>query len=109
MGDDLLEENGDFLDQLRDELAAEPETAVVAPELPLWHRIKTRFSGFKRYRVWLVRGLVWAMVVVIASQLIFQWVTAVNQYDGGPLPLSSAIEQVEDDLLIPPPPPPVRP
>lgn len=108
MDSDKLEQQADFLGQLRDDWAAEEETAVVAPNLPLTHHLKARLGGLKRYRVLLIRGLVIVMVLVITTQLAVRWVTAVNQFDGGPVPLPVAIEQVEDDLL-PAPQPPVHP
>ena len=98
----------DLLASLRDGLDETEETAVVAPQMPLIQRLKIKYSGFRRYRIMLVRGLVILMALVIVGQLVVQGVTAVNQYDGGSVPLPAAIHQIEDDLPPPPVAPPLR-
>jgi hypothetical protein len=97
-----------LLESLRDGLDEAQETAVVAPQMPLFQRLKIKYSGFRRYRIMIVRGLVILMALLIVGQIVVQGVTAVNQYDGGALPLSAAIYQIEDDLLPPPVAPPLR-
>ncbi|MCB9420746.1 MAG: hypothetical protein H6667_13145 [Ardenticatenaceae bacterium] len=108
MNDYDRERETNILEALRDGLDEAQETAVVAPAMPLWQRIKIKYSGFRRYRIMLVRGLVILMALVIMGQLIVQGITAVNQYDGGPIPLPAALQQIEDDLPPPPSAPPIH-
>lgn len=103
-----FEREADLLEALRDGLDEAQETAVVAPQMPLFQRLKIKYSGFRRYRIMIVRGLVILMALVIVGQLVVQGITAVNQYDGGAIPLPAAIHQIEDDLPPPPVAPPLR-
>jgi hypothetical protein len=102
------EREADLLEALRDGLDQAQETAVVAPEMPLIQRLKIKYSGFRRYRIMLIRGLVILMALVIVGQLVVQGLTAANQYDGGPVPLPAARQQIEDDLPSRPAAPPSR-
>ncbi len=108
MDDELMNNEMDFLAQLREDLAEGEETAVVAPKMPLIQRLKIKYSGFKRYRIMIVRGLVVLVALFIVGQLVYSGITTMNQYDGGPVPLPIAVEQVEDDLMQLPEPPPLH-
>jgi hypothetical protein len=108
MDEDLMNNEIDILAQLREDLDMGEETAVVAPKMPLIQRLKIKYSGFKRYRIMIVRGLVVFMALLIVGQLVYSGIMTMNQYDGGPVPLSVAVEQVEDDLVQVPEPPLIR-
>ena len=100
----------DLISQLREDSDGEKETAVIAPKLSISRRIKiwmSRHDTKKRIKTVFVYGLMLFMGLIIAGQLVLQGITASNTPEAGPIPLTSAIEQVEDDLIpIPPPPPP---
>ena len=110
MSDQDYQEDIDLISHLRDGYDDEQETAVIAPKLPISQRIKLRMSSYgtnKRLKTSVIYSLMLFMGLMIAGQLILQGITALNAAEAGPIPLSTAIEQVEDDLMpIPPPPPP---
>jgi len=98
----------ELFSQLRENFDEVQETAVVAPKLTLSQRLQLRMGSYgtnKRIKALVLRGLLLFMGIVVMSQLFIQARTAVNAGIEGPVPISVAVEQVEDDLLPMPPPP----
>ena len=102
--------NMDLLSQLREEYEAEQTTAVIAPKLTLPQRLKLRMGSYgtsKRMKKLIVRGLMLFMGIVVTGQLFIQTMTMEKHEETGPVPLTVAVEQVENDLVpVPAPPPP---
>jgi hypothetical protein len=100
----------ELLSQLREEFEEEQETAVIAPKLKLSQRIKMQMGSYgtnKRIKALVIRGLVLFMGLMVAGQLFIQSMETINNEEPGVIPLTVAVEQVEDDLMpVPAPPPP---
>ena len=100
----------DLISQLREDYDDEKETAVIAPKPSISQRIKIWIGSHgtkKRIKTVVIYSLMLFMGLIIMGQLILQGITASNAPEAGPVPLTVAIEQVEDDLMpITAPPPP---
>jgi di/tricarboxylate transporter len=80
-----------------------------APKAPPIARLREYLKELPKLKKFFIGGLVAALLFILISQLIFRLIIVPNEFDGGPVPVPLAIEQLGPDLELPSPPPPPSP
>ena len=81
------------------------KTGAKAPKAPPIARLREYLKELPKLKQYFIGGLALALLLILASQLIFRVFIIPNEFEGGPLPLPLAIEQLGSDFVAPTPPP----
>ena len=76
-----------------------------APKAPPITRLREYLKELPKLKQYFIGGLALALLLILLSQLIFRVFIVPNEFEGGPLPLPLAIEQLGSDFELPTPPP----
>ncbi|MCP5099344.1 MAG: hypothetical protein GY943_27640 [Chloroflexi bacterium] len=76
-----------------------------APKAPPITRLREYLKELSKLKQYFIGGLTVAFLLILVTQFIFRTFIVPNEFDGGPLPLPLAIEQLGSDFEVPTPPP----
>lgn len=96
----------DLVNDLRNGLE---ENETITNSTPKIHRISyfaAKFQDVKYLKPFLIRGLMFFLAILLIGQIYYVTITLPKMNHGGPITVSAAVEQIEQDLKPPPISPP---
>ena len=96
----------DLVNDLRDGLEENGSITNSTPKVRRISYFSAKFQDIKYLKPFLIRGLILFLAILLIGQIYYVTITLPKLNDGGPITVSAAIEQIEQDLEPPPVPPP---
>ena len=93
------------IQDLRADLLVE-DSSVAAPKAAWQRKVSLDPAHARQLKKHAVRALIFALTLVMATQLVYHMALLPRTFRGGPVAMETAVGQLEDDLLPPPAPPP---